>query len=159
MSLIEIKTGKREKVKIVPVVDDDYKILTQKRYYFLWKRFKRCTDVVVYKLRISGDEDILGVMALIDVPSESRFEIHLLACSIENVGKNKTYEGITGHLIAFACQQAVKKYGRDACVSLLSKTRLKAHYIQQYGMLDAGLQLFLAGKALNDIILKYLSEA
>ena len=154
MALVEIKTNKKIKVKIVPVEEDDYKLLTKKRYYFSWKPFKNRRGVLVYKLQISGDDDILGVMALIEVPDESRIKIDLLACSKENVGKSKAYDGITGHLIADACRQAVKQYGGDACVSLVPKTRLKSHYIRKYGMLDAGWQLFLEGKALNNIILK-----
>lgn len=156
MALVEIKTRARREVKITILEDDDYKMLTKKRYHFLWKSFRNRMDVAVYKLQLSGDDDILGVMALIEVPDESRIEINLLACSKENVGKNKAYGGIAGHLIAYACSQAVKRYGRDACVSLVPKTRLKNHYIRKYGMLDAGWQLFLEGKALNDIILKYL---
>lgn len=156
MALVEIKTKRREKVKIAPVEEEDYKILTKKRYYFSWKPFKSRTDAVVYKLQIPGNDDILGVMALTEVPDESRIEISLLACSKENVGKHKAYEGIAGHLIAYACRKAVTQYGRNACVSLVPKTRLKNHYMEQYGMLDAGWQLFLEGKVLNDIILKFL---
>lgn len=156
MVLTEVKTRKKKKVKIAPVEDEDYKLLTKKRYHFSWKPFRSRTDTTVYKLQIPGDEDILGVMALIDFSRESRIEINLLACTGENVGKGKIYEGIAGHLIAYACRLAVKKYGSNACVSLVPKTRLKNHYIMKYGMLDAGWQLFLEGRALNNIILKYL---
>ena len=156
MVLIEIKTRRKKKIKIATVEEEDYKMLSKKRFYFSWKPFRLLKEVIVYKLYISEDDDILGVMALVDVPEESRIEIHLLACSKENVGKHKVYEGIAGHLIAFACRKAVKQYGRNACVSLVPKTRLKRHYIRKYGMIDAGWQLFLEGKVLNDIILKYL---
>lgn len=156
MALVEVKTKTRRKVEIALLEDDDYKMLTKKRYHFLWKLFRGRMDVAVYKLQFPGDDDILGVMALIEVSNESRIEINLLACSKENVGKNKAYDGIAGHLIAYACSRAVKRYGRDACVSLVPKTRLKNHYIRKYGMLDAGWQLFLEGRALNDIIVKYL---
>lgn len=157
MALVEIKTKRSKKIKIIRVEEDDYKTLTKKRYYFSWKSFRSRTDVAVYKLQIWGDDDIIGVMALIDIPDEIRIEINLLACSKENVGKERIYEGIAGHLIAYACRQAIKKYGNNACVSLVPKTRLKSHYIQKYGMLDGGWQLFLDGKRLNNIILKYLS--
>ncbi|WP_118976436.1 N-acetyltransferase [Taibaiella koreensis] len=156
MALIKVKTREEQKVKIVPVEEEDYKALTKKRYHFSWKSFKGHANVAVYKLQIPGEDDILGVMALIDFPRESRIEISLLACSLENVGENKTYEGIAGNLIAYAGRLAVKRYGKNACLSLVPKTRLKKHYIDKYGMLDAGWQLFLEGKVLNDIILKYL---
>ena len=95
-------------------------------------------------------------MALVDFPREARIEIRLLACSLENVGTYKIYEGITGHLIAYACRLSLKQYGADAFVSLLPKTELKRHYIEKYGMQDAGLQVFLEGSSLNLMVIKYL---
>ncbi len=156
MALVEIKTKRKNKVKIALIEEEDYKILTKKRYYFSWKSFKSRTDTTVYKLQVLGNDDILGVMALIEVPEENSIELSLLACSKENAGSHKVYEGIAGHLIAYACRRAVAQYGRNPGVSLVPKTKLKSHYMKQYGMLDAGRQLFLEGKALNDIILKYL---
>ncbi|WP_300600846.1 hypothetical protein [Niabella sp.] len=156
MALVEVKTRKKKRVRITPVEDKDYKKLSKGRYYFSWKPFRSLTGVIVYKLQIVDEDEILGVMALVDVSNESRIEIHLLACAKEHVGKHKVYDGIAGHLIAFACRLALKQYGSSACVSLVPKTRLKIHYMRQYGMLDAGWQLFLEGKALSNIILKYL---
>ena len=94
VALIEVKTSKKKKIKIVRVEDEDYKILTKKRYHFLWKPYKLRTDTEVVKLQIAGDDDILGLMAIIDVPGENRIEINLLACSRENVGKSKVYDGV-----------------------------------------------------------------
>lgn len=74
MALVEIKTRRRKKVKIGPVEDDDYKSLTKKRYHFSWKPFKSLTDVLVYKLQVFDDDDILGVMALIEVPNEAELK-------------------------------------------------------------------------------------
>lgn len=156
MSLTEKTTNTDKPVRVGVVVDEDYKLLTKKRYFFAWKSFKFRTDTRVFKLQTYDNDDILGVMALIDFPLEKRIEINLLASSVENVGDTKIYEGIAGNLIAYACRVAVRQYGSDACVSLKPKTKLKQHYIRKYGMLDAGLQLFLEGKVLNDIIFKYL---
>jgi hypothetical protein len=89
-------------------------------------------------LTIEGEKDILGVMALIDHPNEKRMEIKLLACSIENRGRDKKFDRIAGCLIAFACLLADKKYWKFACVSLIPKTVLLNHYKQKYNMTWGG---------------------
>ncbi|MCH5720004.1 hypothetical protein [Niabella hibiscisoli] len=86
MALIEIKTRKKKKIRIALVEEEDYKQLTKKRFYFSWKLFKTQADIKVYKLQLINDDDILGVMALGNFVDESRIEINLLACSVENVG-------------------------------------------------------------------------
>ncbi len=153
MKIIESDSKIEKTVIITEVEEADFKGLTKKRFSFDWK--KKMHGAKFYKLRIKYEDDILGVMAIVDIPEEKRIEIKLLACAIENVGKNKYYEGITGCLIAYACRIANKQYAEMACVSLIPKTILKEHYIRKYKMADAGWQLFLEGKRLNDIILKY----
>ena len=152
---VTVVTSKQQKEVIVrPVEEEDFRQLTKKRYSFPWKEWKG--EPGLYKLSLIDDEDILGVMALEDKPHDKRIEIKLLASSIENVGKKKLYDGIAGTLIAYACREAVKKYGALACVSLVPKTKLKSSYVEKYGMMDAGKQLFLEAKPLIEIILKYL---
>jgi hypothetical protein len=81
-------------------------------------------------------------------------EIILLAASKENRGKVKKYDGIAENLIAFACREAVKLFAENACVSLYPKTELKKHYIEKYGMLNAGKQLYLEGLSLYRLLRK-----
>jgi hypothetical protein len=52
---------------------------------------------------------------------------------------------------------ALKKYVGPACISLLPKTELRAHYKREYGMVDGGPQLYLDGANLQAIVNKYLS--
>jgi hypothetical protein len=130
MEIIEVVTGIKNTVIIREAESEDFRLLTQKLFSFNWKTFKNTTTV--YKLQIEGENDILGVMGLIDWPGEVRIEKKLLASSVENIGKEKIYEGIAGCLIAFACRSSVKKYGADACISLVPKTEL----IQQYGKIS-----------------------
>jgi hypothetical protein len=155
MRITLVTTGEKKEVIISAVKDDDFRVLTKKRYFFSWKTLKGKASL--YKLSISGEEDILGVMALVDEPGDKRIEIKLLVSSKENVGKKKIYDGIAGCLIAYACREAVKKYADLACLSLVPKTELRSNYIIKYGMMDAGWQLFLEAKPLTDLILKYLS--
>lgn len=152
MGVVIIKTVELKKIIVERLQDSDYKKITKSKYHFSWKNQKK-NDV--YKLRLIEREEILGLMSLKVYIDELRIEIVLLACSIENTGKNKIFDRIAGNLIAFACREAIKLFGVDACVSLIPKTELKKYYMGQYGMLDAGRQIYLASNSLFNLLNKY----
>jgi hypothetical protein len=154
MTITEIRTNKKFGVVVSPVNLEDLKQLTIKRYYFSWKKISLVARL--YKLYIKGEEEILGVIAVVDIPEEMRIEIKLLSCSKENVGHDKIYDNIAGCLVAYTCREAVKKYGDKACVSLLPKTILKRHYKEKYKMVEAGQQLYLEGESLISLIYQYI---
>ena len=154
MEIAEVETGKRRSIVISKAENKYFKLLTKKRFSFSWKTF--CNLATVYKLQIKGEEDILGVIGLIDWPGEKRIEIKLLASSVENIGKGKRYSGIAGCLIAYACRQAVARYGAEACVSLVPKTELIERYMGKYHMQNAGWQLYLDGANLIKLLKAYL---
>lgn len=156
MQVVKVKTGERKKVIISEAAPEDFKQLVKKRYSFEWRKYK--DRIPVYKLQIKDENDILGVMGLEDWPEEKRVEIKLLACSEENKGKTKIYEGIAGCLIAYACRLAVTRYGIMACVSLIPKTELIDHYVRKYNMKYAGWQLYLEGKDLINLLNKYYEK-
>jgi len=145
--------GVCKKAVISQVEPKDFATLTKMRYYFTWKSLKQ--TAAIYKLQIDGNDDILGVMALVDHPSEKRIEIKLIANSKENQGRFKQYDRIAGCLIAYACRIASIKYKKEACVSLIPKTQLINHYKQKYHMIFGGWQLFLEYSALDKLINEY----
>jgi hypothetical protein len=154
MVIVDLATGQKLTVAISSVENKDFKQITKKRYSFDWKKERGVADI--FKLTILGRPDILGLVAIVDFPSELRLQIHLICASAENIGRGKQYRGIVGCLIAFVGQQALKKYAGLACVSLLPKTELRSYYKREYGMVDGGPQLFLDGAGLQDIVNKYL---
>jgi hypothetical protein len=154
MEIEEIESGLRRTIVISKAGDEDFRLLTKKRFSFSRKAVRNLATV--YKLQIKAEEDILGVVGLIDWQGEKRVEIRLLASSAENIGKGKRDSGIAGCLIAFACRQAVTKYGAEACVSLVPKTELIEHYMKKYHMLNAGRQLYLEGTNLIKLLKEYL---
>jgi hypothetical protein len=153
MYKIEVCSGLCKKVVISQVNAEDFKLLTKKRFFFTWKSLNK--TAVIYKLQIEGEEDILGVMALVDYQPENRIEIKLLANSVENQGRNKKYDRIAGCLIAYACRLAADKYFENACVSLLPKTALINHYKQKYNMAWGGWQLYLEGDPLYKLLKEF----
>lgn len=151
MIVVERTTRKEHKIKVELVTTKDYTRITKSRFFFDWKTEKRNE---VYKLTIQGSDEILGLVSLIE-HDDKRIEINLLSVSKENRGKKKQYVGIAGNLIAWACREAVKRFGEDACVSLVPKTELIEHYKNEYGMLEAGKSLFLSDEPLLLILERF----
>lgn len=150
MYIIDCSNSKKHRVDIDRLTIKEFVSITKARYFFNWK-----TENEVFKIYIKGTQDILGLVSLIVHEEEKRIEINLLAVSIENRGKNKVFEGIAGNLIAWACREAVKKFGEDACISLVPKTGLIKHYKNAYGMMNAGRSLFLSDTPLLNLIETY----
>lgn len=148
MEIVENASNRVHRVIVTRVAKREVKLLTKEKYWFSWRAVAKIHSL--YKLTIEDQDEILGVMALAYESGDNRIEVKLLASSRENVGINKKFEGIATCLLAFACGEALKNYGYLACVSLVPKTLLKAHYMQKYSMLDAGAQVFLEGKRLFD---------
>ncbi|MFV7234569.1 N-acetyltransferase [Flavobacterium sp. ZB4R12] len=149
--ITHLESSVQKNVVIELVAEEDFKVITKAKYFFNWKQEK---ENIVFKLRIEDADEILGLMSLKHFQHEERFEIKLLAVSKENRGKDKKYDGITENLIAFACREAVKLHAESACVSLFPKTKLKMHYVEKYGMQDAGRQVFLGGISLYRLLEK-----
>jgi hypothetical protein len=64
MYIIEVCSGVCKKAVISQVKPEDFAILTQERYFFTWKPLRQ--TATIYKLQIDGNDDILGVMSLVD---------------------------------------------------------------------------------------------
>src|SRR5579872_2291598 len=117
MVIVEVATGQKKTVAISPVENKDFRQTTKNRHSFDWKKERGIADI--YKLTITGQSEILGLVSVIDFPNELRLQIHLICASRENIGKSKHYGGIVGCLIAFVGQLALKRYSGMACISLL----------------------------------------
>jgi hypothetical protein len=154
MHVIQKPGNENHPVLVQKLDDKDWKKITVKQFAFNWKELKGIYDI--YKLSLDGE--ILGLIAINNIPEEERIEIPLLAVSAENVGLGKKFDRIAGTLIAFVCREAIRNYHWIyPCVSLVPKTELKGHYIKKYGMLDGGRQLYLEDTTLHQIIKEYLS--
>ncbi len=60
MYILELATGERKAAQIAEVEQSDFKKISVKRYLFKWKQLiKECR---LFKLTLSGSDDILGLM-------------------------------------------------------------------------------------------------
>lgn len=150
MYLTDTKTNSRCEVSVELLDEHDLSSITKSKFYFDWRK-ERGNDI--YKLVLN--EEILGLMSCLYEEREKRIEIKLLSVSKDNRGRGKKYERIAGTLIGYACREALKRYGVEGCVSLIPKTRLKYHYIERYGMIDAGIHVFLEGGQLLKMLKEY----
>jgi len=152
MIVKETSTCKFFKVEILPVENSDYKKISKKRYFFDWQEEK---EQEVYKLRIIGSEDIIGLVSIERLPEEWRIHIRLLTVSKENKGSEKKYENIIGNLLTYISKIAIKEYAELACVSLKPKSKIAQHYIDKYGMNITGVTLSIELKDIMKLIESY----
>lgn len=152
MYVIHSESGKKIQVVISKLdAQEIARINKSKRFDFNWNEEKQYE---VYKLTAIGVDEPLGLMSLKERHSDYAIEIRLLAVSLENIGRAKQYQRITGCLIAFACRKAfVAGYGGYVC--LKPKTELKDHYQEVYGLVSTKLYLITHGENSLTIIKDY----
>src|SRR5579863_6612054 len=134
MMLEDTSSGEKIEAVIEPMTADDFKTVRKDKVRFdsfNWNKYK---DQEVYKLRLTTDEIILGVMCLVDHPGEgiNAIEIELLEVAADQRRGKKKLANIAGCLIAFACREAFKR-GYEGWVFLIPKTYLLGHYSAKYG--------------------------
>ena len=155
MKLISMRPGEETEAEITEMEEDDYeRIALSGRFAFDWRKEK---GNLVYKIRLIGREEVLGLISLIDVPKEYRLHINLIESSVDNRGKNKLIGRIPGCLIAYTARLAFDK-GYAGFVSLRPKTELIDHYITAYGFKPQGIGLAIDQKVSQALIPKYLSR-
>ena len=95
----------------------------------------------VFKLTIPNNpNNIQGVVSL-EVKPDHVF-MHLIESAPFNIGKHKTYLGVPGNLVAFACKLSFQR-GGEGYVSFLSKSKLIDHYEKSLGAVHFGSHLMV----------------
>ncbi len=131
---------------------DYLKIRKSDQFQFDWTKEKKN---LVYKICKKNEEEILGLISLIDFSKELRIEIHLIEISKSNIGKNKKFDRLADCLIAYACNLAfIKNY--DGFVSLVSKSEIVKLYKEKYGFIEMGNHLNSQLNNSNALINEYL---
>lgn len=149
MIVTDTSTKREYNIEILPVDEGDYETFDEDRYHFDWKTEKKFE---VYKLRINGSNEVLGLISFENIPEEWRIHIRLLTVSKENVGSNKQYDRIAGNLITYVAKKAVADYAELACVSLRPKSEIAQHYIDNYNMRVTGMTLSIEVPEILDLI-------
>lgn len=155
MNLIDRNTGFRLKGKIEKMRLSDFERLNiDLNFSFNWKK-ESLNEL--YAIKFAEGEEILGLMSLIDHPSEFRIHINLLESAISHRGKNKQILNIPGCLIAYACKLSFMN-GYNGFVSLIPKTELIEYYINTYGFTKVGRQLAIFDEDSESLIQKFIGN-
>ena len=151
MFVVEVKTGKKEKVRVSQLKSSE--LVRLEAFEFEWSKESKFE---VYKLSLISNEQILGLLSIERILEELRIEIRLLEISTKNIGKDKLYDRVAGILIAFACKESFKN-GFYGFVSLVPKTKLIKHYIDKYGFEQFGRHLAIELQASELLMNRYLT--
>ena len=155
LNLIEVERGKRVAGKIKKLTLNQIKKLKgSKKFQFDWST-EEANEV--YSIKRSDNNELLGLISIIDVPQELRIHINLVESVIINQGRKKKIDGIPDCLIGFACKIAFMR-GYDGFVSLGPKTRLKDYYHNKFGFRHMGTHMVVFLDTSQSIITKYLED-
>ncbi len=124
-------TGEELKTEVLPFMFNDLKKLKKTEWVFDWETELNDSSKEVYKLIAAEHPDRIHGLISIEDKGDHIF-MHLIESSKSNRGSKKTFFGVPGNLVAWACKISFeKKY--EGFVSFESKTKLIAHYKKSLG--------------------------
>ena len=130
--LIHKATGQTVNTHFEIATKSDLKDLQSKHWNFNWNS-SSLKNANIYKLMVEGDSEIQGLIAVTDKPEDYALYIDIAESAPHNIGENKIYEGVGGHLFAIAAIESVKR-GYDGYLFLDAKNvQLVEYYKQKFG--------------------------
>ena len=131
-SIENVATGDTFQTEISIFTKYEVKQVSKKNgWRFDWRTELNYPDREVYKLTIEGNPNVIqGIVSLRIEPDH--IYMPLIESAPFNRGKHKTYLGVPGNLVAFACRLSFQR-GYDGFVSFHSKTLLIDHYVKTLG--------------------------
>jgi len=105
-------------------------------WQFNWANEIKIPTRDIFKLTITNNPTIIQGVISLEVKTDHVY-MHLIESAPFNIGKNKTYLGVPGNLVAFACKLSFQR-GGEGYVSFLSKTKLIEHYERSLGAVHFG---------------------
>lgn len=108
--LEDAKTGEILATSYALVTSDDSKTL--KGWKFNWTD-SSLKNADIYKLTLKDDTEIQGLIALTDFERDKAVYVNIVESAPHNLGANKRFNGVGGHLYAVAVQKSTENgYGR-----------------------------------------------
>jgi len=105
-------------------------------WQFNWASEIKVPERDIYKLTIANNPNIIQGIVSLEVKPDHVY-MHLIESASFNIGKNKTYYGVPGNLVAFACKLSFQR-GGEGYLSFIAKTKLIDHYIESLGAVHVG---------------------
>lgn len=136
-SIENVKSGDCFPTEISLLTKAEVKGMTKKNgWRFNWTSELKIPSREVYKLTITNNPTIIQGVISLEVKTDHVY-MHLIESAPFNFGRDKTYLGVPGNLVAFACKLSFQR-GGEGYVSFLSKTKLIEHYEKTLGAVHFG---------------------
>lgn len=141
-SIENINSGDSFPTEISLLSSEELKKITKNNgWIFNWKNEFKKPKNEIYKLTISNNPNIIQGLVSLEIKSDHVF-MNLIESAPFNIGRNKTYLGVPGNLVAFACKLSFQR-GHEGFVSFIAKTQLIEHYKKSLGAINIGGQLMI----------------
>jgi hypothetical protein len=136
-SIENVNSGDNFSTEISLLTKTDLKVVTKKNgWQFNWTLELKSPRREVYKLTITNNQNIIQGLVSLGIKPD-HVHLPLIESAPFNIGKGKTYLGVPGNLVAFACKLSFQR-GGEGYVSFLAKTRLIEHYKRTLGAVHFG---------------------
>lgn len=136
-SIENLKSGDRFLTEISLLTKAEVKGMTKENsWQFDWMSELKIPAREVYKLTITNNPNIIQGVVSLEIKADHVY-MHLIESAPFNIGKSKTYLGVPGNFVAFACKLSFQR-GGEGYVSFLSKTKLIEHYEKSLGAVHVG---------------------
>lgn len=130
--LVDKKSGKIVDTRYSIAKESELNGLKKYGWNFNWLD-DSLKDSTVYKLTLENDNSIQGLVAVTDFPRDNALYINIAESAPHNMGKDKKYEGVGGHLFAIAAKESFDK-GYGGFLFLDAKnTELVKYYHDKFG--------------------------
>ena len=153
-SIENVRTEETFDTEITQLKVRDIKLIHKKDWLFDWKTEIKDKSKEVYKLSTVNNPSVIQGLISIEEKEDHIF-MHLVESARFNRGKDKTYFGVPGNLVAFACKVS-KERGYEGFVAFDSKTVLVKHYQETLGAIQLrGQRMYLDDIAAQKLIYQY----
>lgn len=136
-SIENVQSGDSFPTEISLLTTTELKNINPKNgWRFNWKNEIKLPERDVFKLTIANNPNIIQGIISLEVKPDHVY-MHLIESAPFNIGKHKTYFGVPGNLVAFACKLSFQR-GGEGYMSFIAKTKLINHYIESLGAIHVG---------------------
>jgi hypothetical protein len=136
-SIENVQSGDSFPTEIFLLNNAELRNITRKNgWQFNWANEIKKPERDIYKLTVMNNPHIVQGLISLEVKPDHVY-LHLIESAPFNIGKNKTYLGVPGNLVAFACKLSFQR-GGEGYVSFVAKTKLIDHYIESLGAVHFG---------------------
>ncbi|PWK19412.1 hypothetical protein LV89_03928 [Arcicella aurantiaca] len=129
-SIENVKSGESFRTTMLPFLPND-KGFSKGKWKFDWTKESTEIQRQIFKLVTLENPSIIHGLISIEDKGDLIY-MHLIENAKFNKGKEKTYYGVAGNLVAFACKTSFEK-GYDGFISFTSKSKLIEHYKKSLG--------------------------